>query len=415
MSVRGSISAMVSCVSKSVLMISVLLAIFASVGAPQTSNSRELERYAEIGQKALEEGRYPEAEAAFEKLRELSPGTAEVHANLGAIYFQEKKFDKAVGALRQALNLRANLPKTEALLVMSLSELGKYNEATPGLEKCFRHSTDPPVKHMCGLELLRAETGLKQENKSVALALELNRLYPDDPEVLYHTARIYGNQAFLTIQRLSQVAPDSVWKSMAAAEAYESQGSYTEAVGEYHRVLTLDPDRKGIHYRLGRTLFAQSRQINSAELKAEALKEFQQELRLDPSDASAAYELGEASRSAGQLEEAGRYFEQALNFYPDFEEAHLGLAAVLMSQSEPKLALPHLQKAVTINPEDEVAWYRLSRAQKALGNDALQQKALSEFHRLHEKTLQQSRVKEQTLPTPPNELTKQVIEPNAEP
>jgi tetratricopeptide (TPR) repeat protein len=199
---------------------------------------------------------------------------------------------------------------------------------------------------------------------------------------------------------------------MAAAEAYESQGSYTEAAGEYHRVLTLDPYRKGIHYRLGRTLFAQSRQNNSAELKAEAMKEFQQELRLDPSDASAAYELGEASRSAGQLEEAGRYFEQALNFYPDFEEAHLGLAAVLMSQSEPKLALPHLQRAVTINPEDEVAWYRLSRAQRSLGNDALRQKALSEFQRLHEKTLQQSRVKEQT---PPNELTKQVIEPNAEP
>jgi len=259
---------MVSRVGKSVLMISFLLVIFASVGAAQTSNSRELERYAEIGQKALEEGRYPEAEAAFEKLRELSPGTAEVHANLGAIYFQEKKFDKAVGALRQALKLKANLPRSESLLVMSLSELGRYSEATPGLEKCFRRSTDPELKRMCGLQLLRADTGLKQENKSVALSLELNRLYPDDPEMLYHTARIYGNQAFVTIRRLSQVAPDSIWKSLAAAEAYESQGSYTEAVGEYRRVLTLDPYRKGIHYRLGRTLFAQSRQNNSAELKA---------------------------------------------------------------------------------------------------------------------------------------------------
>ncbi len=412
MSVSGSISAIMNCPGKTGGAILLGVSIFVSAGAAQTSNSQELERYAEIGQKALEEGRYPEAEAAFEKLRELSPETAEVHANLGAIYFQEKKFDKAVGALRQALKLKANLPRSESLLVMSLSELGRYSEATPGLEKCFRRSTDPELKRMCGLQLLRADTGLKQENKSVALSLELNRLYPDDPEMLYHTARIYGNQAFVTIQRLSQVAPDSIWKSLAAAEAYESQGSYTEAMGEYRRVLTLDPYRKGIHYRLGRTLFAQSRQNNSAELKAEAMKEFQQELRLDPSDASAAYELGEASRSAGQLEEAGTYFEQALKFYPDFEEAHLGLAAVLMSQSEPKLALPHLQKAVTINPEDEVAWYRLSRAQKALGNDALQQKALSEFHRLHEKTLQQSRVKEQT---PPNELTKQVIEPNAEP
>jgi len=412
MSVSGSISAIMNCPGKTGGAILLGVAIFVSAGAAQTSNSQELERYAEIGQKALEEGRYPEAEAAFEKLRELSPETAEVHANLGAIYFQEKKFDKAVGALRQALKLKANLPRSESLLVMSLSELGRYSEATPGLEKCFRRSTDPELKRMCGLQLLRADTGLKQENKSVALSLELNRLYPDDPEMLYHTARIYGNQAFVTIQRLSQVAPDSIWKSLAAAEAYESQGSYTEAMGEYRRVLTLDPYRKGIHYRLGRTLFAQSRQNNSAELKAEAMKEFQQELRLDPSDASAAYELGEASRSAGQLEEAGTYFEQALKFYPDFEEAHLGLAAVLMSQSEPKLALPHLQKAVTINPEDEVAWYRLSRAQKALGNDALQQKALSEFQRLHEKTLKFGQRLEQTSP---NDLTKQVIEPNSEP
>ncbi len=412
MSLRGTISAIMIYLGKVGGAVLVGFSILATAAGAQTANSQELNRYAEIGQKALEEGRYSEAEAAFEKLRELSPGTVEVHANLGAIYFQEKKFDKAVGALRQALKLKPNLPKTEALLAMSLSELGKYSEAMPALDWCFRHSTDTELKRMCGLQLLRADTGLKQENKAVALALELNRLYPDDPELLYHTARIYGNQAFLTIQRLSQVASDSLWKSLAAAEAYESQGSFTEAVGEYRRVLALDPNRSRIHYRLGRTLLAQSRQNNSVELKAEALKEFQQELVLDPSDASAAYELGESARGTGQLEEARGFFEQALKFYPDFEEAHLGLAAVLMSQSEPKLALPHLQRAVTSNPEDEVAWYRLSRVQKALGNDALQQKAIAEFQRLHEKSLQPTRMREQAQPS---EVTKQVIEPNVEP
>lgn len=413
MSVRGNIGAMISCICKLTgVVLSVVLSISASGVAAQTSDSKEVERYAEIGQKALEEGRYPAAEAAFEKLRELSPGTAEVHANLGAIYFQEKKFDQAIGAFRQALKLKANLVKTEALLAMSLSETGEYREAMPGLEKCFRHSTDSEVKRMCGLQLLRAETGLNQESKSVALALELNRLYPDDPEMLYHTARIYGNEAFVTIQRLSQVAPDSIWKSLAAAEAYESQGAYTEAVGEYRHVLALDPNRPRIHYRLGRTLLGQSRQNNSPELKADALKEFQQELLVDPSDASAAYELGESARSMGQLEEARGYFEQALKFYPDFEEAHLGLAAVLMAQGEPKLAVPHLERAVAINSGDEVAWYRLSRAQKALGNEALQQKAIAEFQRLHEKTLQPARMREQTQPS---EVTKQVIEPSSEP
>src|SRR5260370_28647025 len=145
-----------SCLGKIAGAIFVVVSILAPAGTAQTSASKELDRYAEIGQKALEEGRYPEAEAAFEKLRELSPGTAEVHANLGAIYFQEKKFEGAVGALRQALKLKANLPNSEALLAMSLSELGKSSEATPGLEKCFRRLTDPPLMPMCGLVLLRA-------------------------------------------------------------------------------------------------------------------------------------------------------------------------------------------------------------------------------------------------------------------
>ncbi|PYU44237.1 MAG: hypothetical protein DMG54_09815, partial [Acidobacteria bacterium] len=56
-----------------------------------SDDANSLQRYTEQGQKALASGRYEEAERAFEKIRELEPGMAEVHANLGAIYFQERK------------------------------------------------------------------------------------------------------------------------------------------------------------------------------------------------------------------------------------------------------------------------------------------------------------------------------------
>ena len=289
------------------------------------------EKYSEQGQRALAQGHYAEAEAAFEKLRELEPGVAEVHANLGVIYFQERKFEQAVPALRQALKLKPTLPKTERLLAMSLSELGHYKEALPGLEKGFRRSTDPAIKRMCGLQLQRAYTGLRRDSKAVEVALELNRLYPDDPEVLYHTGRIFGNFAFLNMQKLAQVAPASVWRHQAEAEAHESQGSYDAAISEYRQVLSADPHRPGIHYRIGRTLLARSRQSNTPEDAAAAAKEFEQELQVDPSNANAAYELGEMHRKAGEFDEAQNFFEQALQHYPDFEEAHLGLAAVLMS------------------------------------------------------------------------------------
>src|SRR5438874_8227318 len=112
-----------------------------------------LQRYTEQGQKALASGRYEEAEHAFEKIRELEPGMAEVHANLGAIYFQERKFDKAVPALRQAIKLNPHLVKSATLLAISLSELGRYSEALPGLEKGFYGSYDSVVMLLSGLQL----------------------------------------------------------------------------------------------------------------------------------------------------------------------------------------------------------------------------------------------------------------------
>jgi len=51
-------------------------------------SSDDVERYAEQGQRALAQEHYAEAEKAFEKLRELQPAVAEVHANLGLIIFR---------------------------------------------------------------------------------------------------------------------------------------------------------------------------------------------------------------------------------------------------------------------------------------------------------------------------------------
>src|SRR5467141_2100027 len=46
----------------------------------------------------------------------------------------------------------------------------------------------------------------------------------------------------------------------------------------------------------------------SADDVAEALSEFEQELKLDPSNADAAYEIGEIHRKAGRFEQAEQFF-----------------------------------------------------------------------------------------------------------
>jgi tetratricopeptide (TPR) repeat protein len=378
--------------------------------AAQAPDPARLDRYFQEGEQALAQGRYPEAAAAYEKLKEMSPGTAEVHAKLGLIYFQQRDYNRAVPALRQALKLKPTLPKADILLAMSLAEIGQYSEALPGLRRAMKLSADPPLRRMGGLHLLRAYTALRQDDKAVEVALEMSRLYPDDPEVLYHGGRLFANYAYLQTMKLSQVAPTSVWMHQAAGEANESQGLYDHAVREYRQVLALDPRRPGVHYRIGRALLARAQQSGTGpegvKAREEAASEFETELRLDPTNANAAYELGEMQRRAGALDAAGARFEQAVAAYPDFGEARVGLARVLMAQGHPDRALPHLQKAVALDPSDDVALYQLSVAHGKLGQSTEQRQALEKFQRLRER----KREREALMFAPPAPVTPQELD-----
>jgi tetratricopeptide (TPR) repeat protein len=376
----------------------------ASGMAMQSPQEEMLQQYSEAGQQALAAGHYDEAESDFKKLLQIAPDIAEMHATLGLVYFQEKKFDQAVPELKQALKLKPALTKASTLLAMSLSEVGEYKEALPGLQKCFPQASDPATKRMCGLQLMRTYTGLQRDKDAVTVALELNRIYPDDPEILYHTGRVYGNYAFLTLHKLEVVAPTSIWRHQAAAEAFESEGSTNPSIGEYRAVLKLDPRRPNIHYRIGRTLLTRWQLNHAPEDRSEAVREFEQELQLDPGNANAIYELAEIHRQQNELDQAQQLFESALQYYPDFEEAHVGLATTLMAQQKPDLALPHLQRAVALNADDEVAWYRLAQADRTLGNKEEQTKALAQFQRLR------SQIALQQGTSTPGEVTKQVLQ-----
>ena len=117
----------------------------------------------------------------------------------------------------------------DVLLALCLSELGQFKEALPGLRKAFNQTADPSLRRLAGLQFQRAYTGLERDDKAVEAALELGRLYPDDPEVLYHGGRLFANFAYLQTLKLRKVAPDSIFMHQAAGEANESQGYYDAA------------------------------------------------------------------------------------------------------------------------------------------------------------------------------------------
>src|SRR6202048_1469033 len=99
----------------------------------------------------LASGRFAEAEAVLVRLSSLNPGVPEIHANLGAVYFQEGKIRAAADSLRRALRLKPTLSKSKTLLAICLAELGESKQQLPGLDSFFHLPADLELKRSCGL------------------------------------------------------------------------------------------------------------------------------------------------------------------------------------------------------------------------------------------------------------------------
>jgi len=117
---------------------------------------------------------------------------------------------------------------------------------------------------MCGLQLLRVLQRTEARPQSGGYSLELNQLYPDDPEVCFTPARYME----LCLPDDAKVGASCSYIGLAAPDPGRSAGksrAYDAAISEYRQVLAADPRRPGIHYRIGRTLLARSLQTTSSE------------------------------------------------------------------------------------------------------------------------------------------------------
>ena len=381
--------------------------------ASQAASNDPAAELAGHARQAMDAGRFDAAEAAYLELAKLEPDVAELYANLGAVYFQEGKMEPAIDALRHALRLKPSLTRAKTLLAICLEESGRSAESLPGLEAGHRSAMEPELKRQCGLELLRAYTALHRDSDAVETSLALNKAYPDDPEILYETGRIYGNFTYLTMEKLRDKAPDSVWMLQAKAEAQESEKQYDLALASFERVLRLEPRRPGVHYRMGRVYLARFEESHGSRDREQAANEFSAELAIDPTNGNAVYELAQLDYNLGNLDQARQQFESLIERRPEFEQARVGLAGILIETQKPGEAATQLKRAIELDPNDEVAWYRLARALRMTGDQLGQKKALAEFQRLH--TLESSHLARAGILAEAGEVTRQQLGETVQP
>ena len=359
----------------------VLLSIFCLSFARGQNSQQQLQTHYQRAQEALRQQRYDEAAAEFQRILRLNPRVAEAHANLGVIYYTQRRYPEASEAFTEALKLKPSLSKAADFLAMVKAKTGHIDEALPLLEKAFKNSTDEQLRQQAGLFLVELYYGRRELDKALDVVQTLQKRYPENPEVLYVAYRMYSDLGARAVSGLARASPSSARLHQVTAELLESEGDFPRAVEQYRKALEMDPTLPGIHRALGVAIMSAA-QSEASLLEAE--KHFGLELAINPGDAHSEYQLGEIDWARHQIEQARKRFTRAIELLPNFTDALIALGKVLISQAQPDKALNYLQQAVRIDPENEVAYYRLAEAYRKLGMAQEAEQALGQFKRLRE-------------------------------
>jgi tetratricopeptide (TPR) repeat protein len=248
---------------------------------------------------------------------------------------------------------------------VSLAQSGHCKEALPLLQQTRLHVADKDLKRSVGFAGVRCAMFADQPDAAEDFLRFLNGEFPHDPEVLYLSVHTYSDLSSRAAAELASTAPKSAQGHELNAEAFEAQGKWDEAAKEYRLILQQNPHMPGIHFRLGRLLL--SKPNPSSTVAEEAKKEMQQELEIDPSNAGAEYVLGALTQQNQQWDEAIQHFSRATKLDASFGDAFVGLGASLGSAKRFAEAIPPLETAVKLEPENPAPHYLLAIAYSRTG------------------------------------------------
>lgn len=361
------------------ILLSASCALAQTAGHPAASGKAA--QIAEHSQKAemyLREKRPDLAIPQLQDVVRLDPANLEAQANLGVLLYFRGDYPDANLALRHALQIHPDIPKLQALLGMSEERSGEPQAATRDLAASFPQLHDQKIQLEAGMSLVH----LYQANGDLAHAAEtlrqLQKLQPENPQLIYIAYRLYSDLAGESMLRLSLVAPHSAQMHAVIAHEDEMQNLNQAAIAEYRKALAINPKLPGADFELAQLL----RTANDVKQQAEAASIFHAALKANPYDEPSLVALGDMALKQGNFQQSKSYFDRALKINPNDSEANFGLAKTFIGMNQSKQALPVLEKAVQLDPTNASAHFRLATLYRQQGREQDARKQLAIFQRL---------------------------------
>jgi tetratricopeptide (TPR) repeat protein len=292
----------------------------------------------------------------------------------GVEQFHHGEYAGARETLRKAVEQAPENPHAITFLALAQAATGACATATSTLSAQFSGGGNADLRRLAGIGLTQCYLAGNRFDEAYPIVRQLQAQFPADADVLYQAAKLYNRAWNDTITKMFQNTPASYRVNQLSAEIFEIEGRYAEAVAEYRKAMAKAPAALDLHYRLGRALLMES---HAPESLARARQEFEAELRLNPNDAVAEYQVGQILAVEQNNPAAEARFERAAELNPNFAEALVALGKLRLAAKRLPEAVTLLERAVQLQPKNEAARYNLMMAYRNSGRtaDALQQKA----------------------------------------
>lgn len=261
----------------------------------------------------------PEGAATIQRLAREQPRWADAQFELGRLRASAGEFDAAIGAYRNALDLRDAFPIAWGALGDALYATGAFIEADDAYANQIRTSTSDPrliaaANALCAHKLAPAEALLREHLKAQPTDVAAIRMLA---EVGARLGRYGDAEKLLT--RAIELAPSFTPARHNLALVLLRQGKILESMREIEALRRAEPDNVQFRNLQAAALARLGDYEGALAMYADVIREQPREPRLWLS-------YGHALKTAGRTEEAVKAYREAAKLNPDFGDAYWSLA-----------------------------------------------------------------------------------------
>lgn len=286
---------------------------------------RELHRadaHFKDGTERLQEGKFEQAVADFEKAIAISPREPRFHLSLGVAYFSLGETDRAIAEYEQSLRAKPDAPETHVNLAMAWKRLGKKDKAVDAYKEAIRLKPDlVPAYFELGLLYLN----VKRDGAAAELFESLVKAKPTAESHLIvgqaylNTGRI--DLALHSFRQATQLKPDMAQAHLLLGSALLKKNLRQEAAASYRVAMRLDGNSSAARTMLTRILAQNSMEYLKNGKWDDAEAEIQELLRTDTNSAEAHLLLGTVLANKRQFAAAADEYETFLKMSPNSPNA----------------------------------------------------------------------------------------------